>query len=133
MKGVRWQWGLVGATGVFLTCRWAQAVALTTRGWVIWALRREAAWSAADWFAVTALFQHRPGIPIPHTAIIKRRKDRARPGTRFVRENFPVAAGRGGPKLRDAQIPEESAAKWLSEATHAQRVAAARPQQCCGC
>ncbi|HEX6575970.1 MAG TPA: DUF445 domain-containing protein [Gemmatimonadaceae bacterium] len=30
----------------------------------------------ADWFAVTALFRHPLGIPIPHTAIIPERKDR---------------------------------------------------------
>ena len=29
----------------------------------------------ADWFAVTALFRHPLGIPIPHTAIIPRKKD----------------------------------------------------------
>src|SRR5665811_821390 len=29
----------------------------------------------ADWFAVTALFRHPMGIPIPHTAIIPNRKD----------------------------------------------------------
>ncbi len=29
----------------------------------------------ADWFAVTALFREPLGLPIPHTAIIKRRKD----------------------------------------------------------
>lgn len=29
----------------------------------------------ADWFAVTALFRHPLRIPIPHTAIIKKRKD----------------------------------------------------------
>ncbi|HET8896411.1 MAG TPA: DUF445 family protein, partial [Protaetiibacter sp.] len=29
----------------------------------------------ADWFAVTALFRHPLGIPIPHTAIIPNRKD----------------------------------------------------------
>ncbi len=30
----------------------------------------------ADWFAVTALFRHPLGIPIPHTAIVPRNKDR---------------------------------------------------------
>jgi len=30
----------------------------------------------ADWFAVTALFRHPLGLPIPHTAIIPRNKDR---------------------------------------------------------
>ena len=29
----------------------------------------------ADWFAVTALFRHPLGLPIPHTAIIPRRKE----------------------------------------------------------
>src|SRR5207249_6096334 len=29
----------------------------------------------ADWFAVTALFRHPLGVPIPHTAIIPERKD----------------------------------------------------------
>ena len=29
----------------------------------------------ADWFAVTALFKHPLGVPIPHTALIPRRKD----------------------------------------------------------
>jgi uncharacterized membrane-anchored protein YjiN (DUF445 family) len=30
----------------------------------------------ADWFAVTALFRHPLGLPIPHTAIIPRSKER---------------------------------------------------------
>lgn len=30
----------------------------------------------ADWFAVTALFRHPLGLPIPHTAILPRQKDR---------------------------------------------------------
>ena len=43
----------------------------------------------ADWFAVTALFKHPMGIPIPHTAIIPTRKDRV--GVTlgaFVQKNF---------------------------------------------
>jgi uncharacterized membrane-anchored protein YjiN (DUF445 family) len=43
----------------------------------------------ADWFAVTALFRHPLGIPIPHTAIIPARKDRvARTLGSFVQHNF---------------------------------------------
>jgi len=43
----------------------------------------------ADWFAVTALFRHPLGLPIPHTAIIPRKKDQigASLGA-FVQENF---------------------------------------------
>ncbi|MCZ2836288.1 DUF445 domain-containing protein [Modestobacter sp. VKM Ac-2985] len=47
----------------------------------------------ADWFAVTALFRHPLRLPIPHTAIIPRKKDQI--GTSlgtFVRENFLTRA-----------------------------------------
>ena len=43
----------------------------------------------ADWFAVTALFKHPLGIPIPHTALIPRRKEMlGRSLEEFVGENF---------------------------------------------
>ncbi|MFM7028612.1 MAG: DUF445 domain-containing protein [Chakrabartia sp.] len=43
----------------------------------------------ADWFAVTALFRHPLGLPIPHTAIIPRKKDRIGDAlATFLRENF---------------------------------------------
>lgn len=43
----------------------------------------------ADWFAVTALFRHPLGIPIPHTAIIPENKDRiADTMADFLRTNF---------------------------------------------
>lgn len=43
----------------------------------------------ADWFAVTALFRHPLGIPIPHTALIPRGKDAIGRGLgEFVQRNF---------------------------------------------
>ena len=43
----------------------------------------------ADWFAVTALFRHPMGLPIPHTAIIPTRKARiAGALSNFVGQNF---------------------------------------------
>ncbi len=43
----------------------------------------------ADWFAVTALFRHPLGIPIPHTAIIPNNKERlGRTLASFLRSNF---------------------------------------------
>ena len=43
----------------------------------------------ADWFAVTALFRHPLGLPIPHTAIIPKRKDEiGRSLGEFVQGNF---------------------------------------------
>lgn len=115
---------LVGATGLFLACRWAQAHA-TTAAWVGYvgaAAEAGMVGALADWFAVTALFKHPLGIPIPHTAIIKRKKDQLGEGLgTFVRENFlspPVVET----KLLDAQVPSRLG-KWLSESAHAARVA----------
>ena len=45
----------------------------------------------ADWFAITVLFRHPFGIPIPHTAILPRNKDRiGRSLGSFVERNFLV-------------------------------------------
>jgi uncharacterized membrane-anchored protein YjiN (DUF445 family) len=45
----------------------------------------------ADWFAVTALFRHPLGLPIPHTAIIPRNKDRIGEAlAKFLQENFLI-------------------------------------------
>jgi uncharacterized membrane-anchored protein YjiN (DUF445 family) len=45
----------------------------------------------ADWFAVTALFRHPLGLPIPHTAIIPRNKDRiGETLASFLRDNFLI-------------------------------------------
>ncbi|WP_425271494.1 DUF445 domain-containing protein [Mycobacterium innocens] len=116
---------LLGATVVFLACRWAQAdgAAPLWVGYVGAAAEAGMVGALADWFAVTALFKYPLGIPIPHTAIIKRKKDQLGEGLgTFVRENFlsgPVVET----KLRDAQVPSRLG-KWLSDPAHARRVAA---------
>jgi uncharacterized membrane-anchored protein YjiN (DUF445 family) len=47
----------------------------------------------ADWFAVTALFRHPLGLPIPHTAIIPKNKDRIGEAlANFLKENFLIPA-----------------------------------------
>lgn len=76
----------------------------------------------ADWFAVTALFRHPLGIPIPHTAIIPAQKDRIGAGLgRFVARNFlapdPILA-----KLRSSQLGLRFA-QWLSQPANADKVA----------
>jgi|TARA_R110002126_G_scaffold3111_6_gene17045 uncharacterized membrane-anchored protein YjiN (DUF445 family) len=46
----------------------------------------------ADWFAVTALFRHPMGLPIPHTAIIPRNKDRIGDTlASFLKDNFLIS------------------------------------------
>ena len=76
----------------------------------------------ADWFAVTALFRHPLGIPIPHTAIIPARKDRlGRTIGAFVQRNFltrDVIAGR----LRGLRIGERIA-QWIAQPENARTIA----------
>ncbi|MBV9513490.1 MAG: DUF445 domain-containing protein [Mycobacteriaceae bacterium] len=114
---------LVGATAVFLACRWAGAHgAGAWVGYVGAAAEAGMVGALADWFAVTALFTHPLGIPIPHTAIIKRKKDQLGEGLgTFVRENFMSPANVEA-RLRDAQIASRFG-KWLSDHGHATRVA----------
>ena len=93
--------------------------------WLVW-LRAfsEAAMvgGIADWFAVTALFRHPLGIPIPHTAIVASRKDRIGKALgNFVQRNFltrDVVAS----KLYNMKLGER-AARWLAEPEHSHRLA----------
>jgi uncharacterized membrane-anchored protein YjiN (DUF445 family) len=114
---------LVGATVLFLVCRWAGAHgAAAWVGYVGAAAEAGMVGALADWFAVTALFKHPLGIPIPHTAIIKRKKDQLGEGLgTFVRENF-MSPQVVETKLRDAQVTSRLG-KWLSDYGHATRVA----------
>jgi uncharacterized membrane-anchored protein YjiN (DUF445 family) len=75
----------------------------------------------ADWFAVTALFRHPLGIPVPHTALVPRRKNElARGLEEFFGENF----------LQEQVVRERVAAatvswrvgRWLSDPTNVRRV-----------
>ena len=76
----------------------------------------------ADWFAVTALFRHPLGLPIPHTAVIVERKDQfAATLGQFVQENFlngDVLAER----IRSAGLAPRLAA-WLADEENASRFA----------
>jgi len=68
----------------------------------------------ADWFAVTALFRHPLGLPIPHTAIVPRRKDEIGESlARFLRTNFliPKVVARRMQRLDVAG----AAARWLTD------------------
>src|SRR5690349_13891916 len=75
----------------------------------------------ADWFAVTALFKHPLGLPIPHTALIPRRKDELGRGLQeFVGENFlqeQIIRERVG-----AATVSQRFGDWLGDPEHARRV-----------
>jgi uncharacterized membrane-anchored protein YjiN (DUF445 family) len=75
----------------------------------------------ADWFAVTALFRHPLGLPIPHTAIVATRKERiGQILGNFVQNHFlsreVIAAN-----LRRVH-PAERAAQWLADREHARQI-----------
>ncbi|WP_193044505.1 DUF445 domain-containing protein [Mycolicibacterium baixiangningiae] len=115
---------LLGATAIFLLCTWVQSqgTAAPWVGYVRAAAEAGMVGALADWFAVTALFKHPLGIPIPHTAIIKRKKDQLGEGLgEFIRENF-LSAENVETKLRDADVAGRLG-KWLSDRSHAERVA----------
>ncbi|MXQ57415.1 MULTISPECIES: DUF445 family protein [unclassified Streptomyces] len=94
---------------------WAGYVAAAAEAGMVGAL--------ADWFAVTALFRHPLGLPIPHTAIIPTKKDQL--GTAlgdFVGENF-LSEDVVRRRLRAVGIGARLGA-WLAVPEHADRVTA---------
>ena len=114
---------LIVAAVVYVAMRWLEYQG-NPGGWIGYVRAASEAGmvgALADWFAVTALFRHPLGIPIPHTAIIKRKKDQVgHQLSEFVGENFlnaPLIAE----KLRSAHIPQR-AADWAVAEGGAERV-----------
>jgi uncharacterized membrane-anchored protein YjiN (DUF445 family) len=116
---------LIAVTGIFVATLVARAQ--SGAGWLGYLqATAEAAMvgGLADWFAVTALFRHPLGIPIPHTAIVPERKEQfgATLGE-FVQDSFltpDVLAERIGSARLGART-----AGWLSEPANASRLAVA--------
>ena len=116
------------ATGLLLvmTAAFLIVVLLTPdsggAGYLRAALEASMVGGLADWFAVTALFRHPLGIPIPHTAVIAARKDQFGQtlGT-FVQQNFlspEVIAARA----RSSNLVDRAAA-WLADRGNAEALA----------
>lgn len=75
----------------------------------------------ADWFAVTAIFRHPLGIPIPHTAVIPKNKQRIADAVgRFIADNFL------DPKLVEARLkdadPGEQIGRLLADPSQAKKI-----------
>ena len=76
----------------------------------------------ADWFAVTALFRHPLGIPVPHTAIIPERKDQfGETLGEFVQSSF-LTPEIITERVRAARVADRLAA-WMAVPANAERVA----------
>lgn len=79
--------------------------------------------AAADWFAVTALFRHPLGLPVPHTAIIPTRKDAlGRSLQDFVATNF-LAEDVVRERIAGARVAGRFG-EWLARPASAARVSA---------
>jgi uncharacterized membrane-anchored protein YjiN (DUF445 family) len=113
---------LLGAAVVYLVARLYQDAAPWV-GYVQAMAEASMVGALADWFAVTALFRHPLRLPIPHTAIIPRKKDalgeslREFVGAHFLSEN--VVAD----KLRRVGIGARLGG-WLAQPRNAERAAA---------
>ena len=110
---------LVAVTVVFLLTllfdgTWAEYVRAAAEASMVGGL--------ADWFAVTALFRHPLGLPIPHTAVIPERKDQfGQTLGEFVQRNF-LSSETIGERVRTARVADRAAA-WLADPGNAANVA----------
>lgn len=115
---------LVLAAAIFLACSWWQSQPGSTPAWVGYvraAAEAGMVGGLADWFAVTALFRHPMGLPIPHTALIRRKKDQLGDSlSQFVGDNF-LNAELITSKVREAKLPE-LLGEWLSKRENAEKV-----------
>ena len=77
----------------------------------------------ADWFAVTALFRHPMGVPVPHTAIIPTRKDALGQSLQeFVTDHF-LTADVARDRVASADVARRLG-RWLEDEGHSTRVVA---------
>ncbi|MEY2894077.1 MAG: hypothetical protein RJA98_3985 [Pseudomonadota bacterium] len=77
--------------------------------------------ACADWFAVVALFRHPLGLPIPHTAIVPRNKERiGRNLAAFVCDHF-LRTDTLLPRLTAWDAPAKLG-RWLAEPAHSAQV-----------
>ena len=115
---------LLVATVVFLVSRWWEVNdGPVWIGYVRAMAEAGMVGALADWFAVTALFRHPLGIPIPHTAIIPKKKDMIGDSLGdFVGENF-LAEDVVRDKLARVEVSSRVGA-WIGQEANADRLAA---------
>jgi len=77
----------------------------------------------ADWFAVTALFRHPLGLPIPHTAIIAARRDKIIDSIVTMVEDEWLSPEVIGARLREF-APSTMIVEWLEDESHVERLGA---------
>jgi uncharacterized membrane-anchored protein YjiN (DUF445 family) len=114
---------LLAALGYVLARRWENDGGPAIAGYLRAATEAGMVGGLADWFAVTALFRHPLGLPIPHTALIPTKKDALGASLgEFVGENF-LSAEVVGDRIQRADVAG-LAGRWLATPGRAERVTA---------
>ncbi|MFI9247217.1 DUF445 domain-containing protein [Streptomyces sp. NPDC053086] len=115
---------LLLVTLVYVLAQWAgNSGAGPWSGYVAAAAEAGMIGALAGWFAVTALFRHPLGLPIPHTAIIPTKRDQLGVSLgEFIGENF-LSQDVIRQRLRTVGISSRLGT-WLAEPEHAERVTA---------
>jgi len=75
----------------------------------------------ADWFAVTALFRHPLGIPVPHTALVPKRKDELAASLGDFVTGYFLTEENVRARLRDADVVRRVAV-WVGTGDVADRL-----------
>lgn len=125
-RSARWQYAVASGLLVFAGAVFLATLAIADPGfWIL--LARASAEAAlvgglADWFAVTALFRRPLGLPIPHTAVVPRSKDRLGDGlAAFFLRNFLT------PEIMSTTLrsldPARKVADWLADPNNADNLA----------
>ena len=104
---------MIGAAVLFSVARLQKGEGVW--GWLAAFAEAAMVGALADWFAVVALFRHPLGLPIPHTAIIKNKKDViAENLAGFIRDKF-LASEILIAKLREYNPAEHLALYLMSQ------------------
>jgi uncharacterized membrane-anchored protein YjiN (DUF445 family) len=115
--------GLIAIAAVvyLLAARWERSGGPEWVGYLAAAAEAAMIGGLADWFAVTALFKHPMRLPIPHTAIIPRKKDQLGDSlSTFVGDNFLQESSVRG--RIDAVDVAPRLGRWLVEPDNTARV-----------
>jgi len=114
---------LLTVTIYVLATRWRASGGPAWAGYLAAAAEAGTIGGLADWFAVTALFRHPLGLPIPHTALLPTRKaELGRQLQQFVATNF-LSEGVIRDKIARFGVTARFAA-WLGRPEHAARLTA---------
>jgi uncharacterized membrane-anchored protein YjiN (DUF445 family) len=112
---------LAAMLAVFAATSW-QPESIPASQWLRAFSEAGIAGAIADWYAVVALFRHPLGLPLPHTAIIPRNKDRIADSMGAFIETYFLTPQNVVERLVRFDFAA-TASKWLREQTNSRKLA----------